>query len=104
MITVSVLYPATEGASFDHDYYLDKHIPLLQEKLGDALKGVRVEKGIGNAMGGDAPFVAAVHMQFESGDAFGAAMIPHLGEIGGDVANYTTIQPVMQMSEIVADS
>jgi uncharacterized protein (TIGR02118 family) len=104
MITVSVLYPATEGASFDHDYYRDKHIPLLQERLGDALKGVRIEKGIGNGMGGDAPFVAAVHMQFETGEAFGAALMPHAAEVMGDVANYTTIQPVMQMNEVVSES
>ncbi len=29
MIRVSVFYPATEGASFDHDYYREKHVPLV---------------------------------------------------------------------------
>ena len=28
MIRLSVLYPATEGATFDHDYYRDHHVPL----------------------------------------------------------------------------
>jgi uncharacterized protein (TIGR02118 family) len=104
MITFSVLYPATDGASFDHDYYRDKHIPLIQERLGDVIKHVRIEKGASNGMGGDPPYVAAVHLTFDSEEAFGAAMMPHIGEIGGDVANYTTIQPVMQISEIVLDS
>ena len=27
MIRVSVLYPAKEGATFDHDYYARKHMP-----------------------------------------------------------------------------
>ena len=27
MIKVSVFYPKTEGASFDHDYYREKHVP-----------------------------------------------------------------------------
>jgi uncharacterized protein (TIGR02118 family) len=103
MITVSVLYPATEGASFDHDYYRDKHIPLIEERLGDALKGVRIEKGVGNGMGGDPPFVAGVHMLFDSMDAFGSAMAPHGAELAGDMQNYTTVSPVMQVSEVVSD-
>jgi uncharacterized protein (TIGR02118 family) len=104
VITFSVLYPATSGASFDHDYYRDKHIPLIQARLGDAVKGVRIEKGRSNSRGGEPPYVAAVHIQFESEEAFGAAMTPHSGEIGGDVANYTTIQPILQISEVVVDS
>ncbi len=103
MITFSVLYPATDGASFDHDYYRDKHIPLLQERLGEAVKGVRIEKGRSNSRGGEPPFVAAVHIRFESEEAFGAAMMPHGSVFSDDVANYTTIQPILQISEVVVD-
>ena len=46
MIRVSVSYPATEGARFDMDYYLDKHIPLTSERYGDALLGVEVYQDI----------------------------------------------------------
>jgi hypothetical protein len=28
MIRGSVFYPVTEGASFDHDYYRENHVPL----------------------------------------------------------------------------
>ncbi len=28
MIRLSVFYPVTEGASFDHAYYREKHVPL----------------------------------------------------------------------------
>ena len=34
MIRVSVFYPKTEGASFDHDYYREKHVPLCVKTLG----------------------------------------------------------------------
>jgi uncharacterized protein (TIGR02118 family) len=94
MIRLSVLYPTTEGASFDHDYYRDSHVPLAVRTWG--LDGAEIDKGV------DGPYVAAVHFQFESLDAMGAAMANEgTAEVMADVANYTTIQPVLQTSEIV---
>lgn len=95
MIRLSVLYPTTEGATFDHDYYRDKHVPLAVKTWG--LKGAEIDKGI------DGPYVAAVHFTFDSMDALGAAMgSADTGAVIADVANYTTIQPVMQTSEVVS--
>jgi hypothetical protein len=34
VIKVSVLYPNTAGCKFDMGYYLDKHMPMVQQKLG----------------------------------------------------------------------
>jgi uncharacterized protein (TIGR02118 family) len=94
MIRLSVLYPTTEGASFDHDYYRDKHVPLAVKTWG--LDGAEIDKGV------DGPYVAAVHFQFASLEAMQAAMASAgTGDVIADVANYTTIQPVMQTSEIV---
>ena len=95
MIRLSVLYPATEGATFDHDYYRDKHVPLAVKTWG--LDGADIDKGI------DGPYVAAVHFTFESLDALQAAMAGEgTGDVLADVANYTSIQPVLQTSEIVS--
>ena len=56
-----------------------------------------IDKGI------DGPYVAAVHFTFDSPEALQAAMgNPGTGEILADVANYTTISPVMQTSEVVS--
>ena len=94
MIRLSVFYPATEGATFDHEYYRTKHVPLAVKTWG--LDGAEIDKGI------DGPYVAAVHFTFESMDALGAAMgAEGTGDVLLDVANYTTITPVMQTSEIV---
>lgn len=95
MIKVSVNYPATEGASFDHDYYKNSHVPLAQEIWSPAK--AEIDKGLPGQ-----PNVAAVHFYFESMDAFQAAMgSPRAGELMADVANYTTIAPTMQISEVV---
>ncbi len=94
MIRLSVLYPATEGATFDHDYYREKHVPLAVRAWG--LDGAEIDKGI------DGPYVAAVHFKFESTEALGSAMGSEgTGEVLADVANYTSIAPVLQTSEIV---
>jgi uncharacterized protein (TIGR02118 family) len=94
MIRLSVLYPTTDGATFDHDYYRTKHVPLAVKTWG--LDGAEIDKGI------DGPYAAAVHFKFESMDALGAALgSPGSAEVLADVANYTTIAPVLQTSEIV---
>jgi uncharacterized protein (TIGR02118 family) len=94
MIRLSVLYPATDGATFDHDYYRDKHVPLAVKTWG--LDSAEIDKGV------DGPYVAAVHFKFDSVEALGAAMSASgTGDVIADVANYTTIAPVMQTSEIV---
>jgi uncharacterized protein (TIGR02118 family) len=101
MIRVSVFYPAT-GEAFDHDYYGDRHMPMLREKLGDALLASSAQKGVSDGMGGDPPFVAVAHLDFESAEAFQAAFMPIAGDVIGDAANYTHIQPTMLLSEIIA--
>jgi uncharacterized protein (TIGR02118 family) len=94
MIRMTVLYPETAGASFDHDYYRDQHVPLAVKTWSP----VRTEIDRGTT----GPYVAAVHFVFESQDDVNAAMGHEgTGAIMADVANYTTIQPVIQMCEIV---
>ena len=103
MTRVTVLYPAGEGRTFDMDYYLKTHIPLFQQRLGAAMKSVSVERGLSGGMpGSPAPFVAIVQGTFESPEAFATAFAPHAAEIQGDIPNYTNIQPIVQISEVIA--
>ena len=94
MIRMSVYYPRTEGATFDHDYYCDRHVPLAVKTWG--LDGAEIDKGL------DGPYVAAVHFKFASPEALQSAMGGEAtGAILADIANYTSIAPVLQTSEIV---
>ncbi|MBU2497493.1 MAG: EthD family reductase [Proteobacteria bacterium] len=78
MIKVSVLYPNREGSKFDMDYYLNSHIPMVRKKLGSALKGVSVDKGLGGPEPGSLPiYVAMCHLTFDSLDAFQAVFAPN---------------------------
>jgi uncharacterized protein (TIGR02118 family) len=99
MIRVSVLYPAKDGATFDHDYYLRKHMPMVEERLrGFGLRRWEVDRGIGP--GGAPPFVAVGHLYFDALADFEAGMSAHGKGLMADVPNYTTIQPVVQVAEI----
>jgi uncharacterized protein (TIGR02118 family) len=93
MIRLSVFYPSTEGATFDHDYYRDQHVPLAVKSWG--LDGAEIDRGISG------PYVAAVHFQFASKAVLDEAMASAgTKAVLADVANYTSIRPVLQTSEI----
>jgi uncharacterized protein (TIGR02118 family) len=102
MIRVSVMYPWTEGARFDRDYFLNRHIPMVAEKCGDALQGVTAEGGLGGMQPGEpAPYVHIVDLTFDSLDAFQTAFGPHADEVSADMPNYTSIAPIVQISEVL---
>jgi uncharacterized protein (TIGR02118 family) len=99
MIKVGVFYPRTE--KFDWDYYLGTHTPMIQKLLSPALKKVDVEKGLGGAgPGAPATYTTICNLHFDSIEAFQAAFSPHAGAIMNDIANYTDVQPVVQISEV----
>jgi uncharacterized protein (TIGR02118 family) len=101
MIKVGVFYPQSEGSKFDMKYYLEKHIPMVRQKIGPALKSVAVEQGLaGGAPGAPMTYVVMGHLLFDSVDAFQAAFGAHAPEIMGDISNYTNIQPIVQISEV----
>ena len=69
---------------------------------GDALKGATVEKGLGGpAPGSPPPFLGMGNMYFDSVDEFGKAFGPNAEKIMGDLPNFTNIEPVIQISEVL---
>ena len=102
MIKVSVLYPNTPGARFDHEYYRDKHMPMVKSKMGESCKYYTVDKGIAGGMPGTPPtYVGMCHLFCDFVDDFQAGFGPHASEILADIKNYTDLTPVIQISEVV---
>ena len=102
MIKVSVMYPGGEGKKFDMDYYTQKHAPMVGELLGDSVKGASIEKGLGSAApGSTAPFATCGHLYFESMEAFQNSFGPNAEQIMADLPNFTNIEPVVQIAEVV---
>jgi uncharacterized protein (TIGR02118 family) len=102
MIKVSVMYPNTPNARFDHDYYRDTHMPMVKAKMGDSCKYYTVDKGIAGGTPDTPPtYVGMCHIFCDSVEAFQAGFAPHAPEILADIKNYTDLTPVLQISEVV---
>ena len=102
MIKVSVLYPNTAGARFNHEYYRDKHMPLVKTRMGDNCKYYTVDKGLAGATPGSPPiYVGMCHIFCDSVEAFQAGFGAHAQEIMDDIPNYTDLSPVVQISEVI---
>ncbi|CAN5316443.1 EthD family reductase [soil metagenome] len=92
MTTFLVTYPLTDGARFDADYYVAKHMPLVRESW--------VQYGLTDAKAlipdQTAPAYAAVAvLDFADGAALDAALASaEASTVFGDVANFTDIAPI----------
>lgn len=104
MVKISILYPNNQGSRFDVGYYIDTHMPLSIKLLSAhaGFKGVSVERGIGGAIPGTDPaYVAMCHFLFDTIESFMAAFTPHAQRLQGDMPNYTDIEPVIQVNEVL---
>lgn len=93
MIKVSVMYPRSEGATFDMAYYKASHMEIVDRTM----KPTKWE--IDSGM--DCPYDAIGHLHFDSHEALGAGLA-EAGEATADIANFTNTEAVFQISEVVA--
>jgi uncharacterized protein (TIGR02118 family) len=105
MIKISVMYPNSPGTRFDHDYYRDKHMPLIKRRMGAGLKYYTVDKGLaGGEPGAPAAFVGMCHLLCDSLEVYQSSFGPHAEEILGDIPKFTDRKPVIQISEVVVEN
>ncbi len=95
---VAVVYPNKDGATFDFEYYLDKHVPMVAELLSTQIE---VCKGIGTPNEGPLAFLCVARIWIDSVEEFTSAMAQHGAKIMGDISNYTNIMPILQIEEVV---
>jgi uncharacterized protein (TIGR02118 family) len=102
MIKVTILYPNGDGKIFDIDYYSTKHMPMVASLLGDSLKLFEIDKGIaGRTTTDPIPYLAIGYLYFDRLSAYQNSFRPNAEKIRNDIPNYTNIQPVIQISEVV---
>ena len=103
MVKISILYPHTADSLFDMEYYLRIHMPMSLERLGahPGFIALSVERGVETPQSGAPPaYLVMCHYTFTSAQDFVAAFMPHAAVLQADMANYTTIAPVVQFSVV----
>jgi uncharacterized protein (TIGR02118 family) len=99
---ISVLYKVGPGQTFDHDYYMNRHIPMVR-KLWDpaGLRSLKVLKGTGTVSGGPPEINVMALLDFPSMAAFQAAADAHGKEVLGDIPQFTNAPAIIQFNEVV---
>ena len=103
MYNISSIYQKKEGCRFDFDYYLNKHMPMSIDLLSNAegFKGVSVERGVDiDEPKIESTYVAMCHYYFDTLEDFMAAFMPHAEKLQSDIANYTNIEPTIQINQV----
>lgn len=98
MIVATILYPKSDGSTFDMDYYTSTHMPMFAESIGDACQGW------GAAAVEDDEHHAFAWVTVDSKEAFDAAMAEHGAKVMGDIPNYTTARPKMILGSYAGGS
>ena len=102
MIRVAVMYPQSKDKSFDLEYFKNKHMKLVKEKLGPmGLVGAELDSGISGIGGSPAPYFAIGYMVFETLEAFKSAIAKFGQELAADTPNYTNVEPLVQISDFL---
>lgn len=100
MPCVTIMYPNKEDAIFNFDYYLNQHMPQTAKFLGN---NIEIRKGSSSPDGGAAPFICICTIRIKSLEEFIATMTNEGAALIADVPNYTNIEPVIQIDEVVLD-
>ena len=100
--TITVLYENVDDATFDLDYYMAKHMPLVEEKFKSfGIEGWRVLKAVGTPSGDKPAYSVIANLEFDTADQFLAAVAAEGGPVFGDVPNFSNKDPVVVIGDLV---
>ena len=103
--TITVLYENVDDATFDLDYYMAKHMPLVDEKFKPfGMEGWRVLKAVGTPFGGKPLYSIIANLEFDTADQFKAAVAAEGGPVFGDVPNFSNKDPVVVIGDLVGSA
>ena len=99
-VSVQVLYPVGEATTFDYDYYLNQHMAIVGDVIGEHIESTLVTKGLAGAPGAPAGYHAIATIVFANQSAMDAALAS-VGPALEDISNFTNTEPQMLIGEVV---
>jgi uncharacterized protein (TIGR02118 family) len=101
MISVIVLYPNEPGSRFDIDYYTNRHLKLVRERLEPV--GMRsltfAIEAATDLVSAPQAFRLVAELRFDDMEATRRALTAHGAETQADIPNFTNITPVILICE-----
>ena len=100
--TITVMYENVDDATFDLDYYLNKHMPLVDEKFARfGIKGWRVVKAVDGPAGDKPLYNIIATLEFDTPQQFRDAVAAEAEAVFGDVPNFSNRSPVVVIGDVV---
>lgn len=94
MVSLIVLYSA--DISFDREYYLNTHVPLVRQAMTPlGMQACEVDELLPGLDGSPPPYQVVFRMHFESLDVLQAALAKAGADVMADIPNYYAGQPDM---------
>ena len=103
MYIITIHYPNADGATFDFDYFRTRHLPEVGKAFGPfGLGHASVLRGEGSLDGKAPAYFATTILSFrDEQGAREAAACEDAEALMADVANFTSVTPVMQFNTAV---
>ncbi|WAO88885.1 Hypothetical protein NCS54_00625000 [Fusarium falciforme] len=100
--TITVLFPNEPDAKYDFEYYVSKHMPLIQECWGKyGAKSWSATQFTGGLDGSPSPYAFGSVVEWEDADQVKTAFEgPEAAEIMGDVANFSNKQALFLLGRV----
>ena len=103
MYILTNTYPKSMGATFDFDYFHQQHLPEVGKAFGPfGLGFASVLKGEESLDGKDPAYFAVTILSFREEQGARDAVASDGGKaLAEDIANFTSVKPVMQFNTAV---
>jgi len=94
-MTLQVLYPIGDGKTFDYEYYVETHLPMVDEVLKPhGLMSASFSRGLAGGPNKPPGYFAIATMAFADEQSMNAALVA-AGPLLGDMPNFTNVAPEM---------
>jgi uncharacterized protein (TIGR02118 family) len=101
MFRMHVVFPASEGATFDWDRYVNEHLPLAREKLTPhGLLRINAQRCAQGPDGQAPAHLAIVTLDFETADGFREAFAQVAPDLIAHVPTFTNAQPSFSFGQV----
>jgi uncharacterized protein (TIGR02118 family) len=100
MKCISVFYPSKDNEAFDHEFYRQRHAPLIENILGKSLHRIEVRKGTPAPDGTPPLYIAVISIWIADWEAYERAMAVRAQELIAEVPLFTKVMPTFQTDEV----